>query len=400
MHLLFITSLLPDANPTTGFEIANRAIVDGYRAVGVGLTLCGFRRPDAPRPSEPHIDLGELQIENAGATRAQKAAWVAKALLANRTVAAAKLMTLSEAALRERLTEAGPVDGIVLNSVQMPAAYPFLMRFAPMAFIAHNVEHASADENARHAAGMASRFLYRREADLLRQIEARITAEASVVHVLSTEDGEGLELRGDPRLLPLPLTVGHERPAKSDPPREFDVAMIGTWSWQPNRVGMDWFLREVVPLLPGDIRIGIAGRFDGPTPSAPGNVRFLGRVSDAQGFVRSARVVALATRGGTGIQLKTLETLEEGLPAVATPEALRGVGAALPDNLRVAENARAFAAALQDLIRRDRAGESLRLDGSAFASRQISERLQALSCGAARLAARRQAVPNPKVPAR
>jgi hypothetical protein len=400
MHLLFVTSLLPDQHPTTGFEIANRAIVEGYRAAGVRLTLCGFRRPDSPPPAEAHIDLGERQIENAGATKAQKAAWVAKALASGRPVAAAKLMTLSEAALRERLTEAGPVDGIVLNSVQMPAAYPFLTRFAPMAFVAHNVEHASARENARHAASPASRFLYRREAELLRKIEARITAEARVVHVVSKEDGAGLGLEGDPRVLPLPLTVGHERSAKGEPPRDFDVAMIGTWSWQPNRVGMDWFLRDVVPLLPEDVRIGIAGRFDGPPPPAPGNVRFLGRVADAQDFVHSARVVALAARGGTGIQLKTLETLEEGLPAVATSEALRGVGAALPDNLRVADEAPAFAAALLDLVRRDRAGESLRVDGSAFARHQSEERLHALSCGAARLAAAKQAASSTKAPAR
>ncbi len=157
--------------------------------------------------------------------------------------------------------------------------------------------------------------------------------------------------------------------------------MIGTWSWAPNRLGLDWFMTEVAPLLPPDLAVGIAGRFDGAPPPAPAQVRFLGRVPDAQGFVRSGRVVALATRGGTGVQLKTIETFEEGMPAVATPSALRGIGAALPGNVRVADDARAFAGALVDLVRRERAGEALRLDGRAFAERQAADLRRGVAAG-------------------
>ena len=71
------------------------------------------------------------------------------------------------------------------------------------------------------------------------------------------------------------------------------------------------------------------------------------------------------------------------MPAVATPSALRGIGAALPGNVRVADDARAFAGALVDLVRRERAGEALRLDGRAFAERQAADLRRGVAAGLA-----------------
>ncbi len=40
---------------------------------------------------------------------------------------------------------------------------------------------------------------------------------------------------------------------------KYDLTLIGTWTWHPNRIGLEWFLREVKPLLPKDVSIAIAG---------------------------------------------------------------------------------------------------------------------------------------------
>lgn len=384
MHLLFLSSLLPEAEPATGFEIANRALVEGLEAAGARLTLAGFRRPGSPRPAAAHVDLGERGIENAAATRVRKARWVLEALANRRAVAVQKLRAFPYAELRRRLREAGPADGIVLSSVLMPIAFPELLSdFGPAIVVAHNVEHRSAAENARDAGSAPIAALFRREARLLRAGEERVCARAAVVHALARDDARQLGLAGDPRSIPLPLTVGRGRATSDDGERRFDVVLIGNWSWAPNRAGLDWFVRDVVPRLDTYIHVGIAGRFDGPPPAAPSSVEFLGRVDDAQRFVRSGRVVALATRAGTGVQLKTIETLEEGMPAVATSLALRGIEAVLPGNVRVADEAARFAWALDDLVRRERAGEPLRLDGRAFAERQRAMLREGLARGLA-----------------
>lgn len=370
MHLLFVSSLLPDDDPSTGFEIANRAIVAAYRRHGVRLTFVGFRRPGSRPARADEICLGELAIENSGASALRKAAWVGAALARNLPVAVAKVAGLGRAGLLGRLAEAGPVDGYVLSSVQMPAAYPFLAREKPSIFIAHNVEHRSARENARNAGNIHKRLLYGREAALLERAEADICRDAVVVHTLSEDDRAGLGLAESDKCVPLALTVGRPNVADTGE-RTHDVGLIGTWSWAPNRIGLDWFVDAVVPLLPPDISIAVAGRFDGPAPAAPANVAFLGRVEDAQRFVGASRMLALATKGGTGVQLKTIETFEEGMPAVATPQALRGVDR-VPANVRVADSPRDFADRIVELVAAERAGQSLRLDGAAFAGSQAA----------------------------
>lgn len=385
MHLLFISSLLPDHDPASGFELANRAMAAEFRRQGVRVSFAGFRLPGSRLPSPGEVPLGELIIENAMATRGRKAAWVVNALRSGLPVGAAKLHGLGDRVLRERLAAAGPVDGYVLNSIQMPTAYPMLAQDKPSIFIAHNVEHRSAAENARTAGSALARALYRREARLLERAEARICREAAAIHTLSRDDGRALGLEGDPRFEPLALSLGRPAPP-DDPARTHDIGLIGSWSWAPNRVGLDWFLTEVVPLLPSTLTIAIAGRFDGQPPRAPKNVRFLGRVPDAQAFVRGSRVIALATKGGTGIQLKTLETFEEGLPAVATAPALRGVDR-LPENVIVADDALGFATGLEEMVRVDWEGRSLRVDGGAFALRQRNALSQGIARGLAILEA-------------
>ena len=368
MHLLFVSSMLPEDHPRSGFEIANRAIADEYLRQGVRLSFAGFRRPGGRMPRPGEITLGELDPENAMAGVRRKAGWLARAAVLGLPVSAAKLATMDGEALAERLDAAGPVDGYILNSIQMPAAYPFLTQAKPCVFIAHNVEHRSAAENAANATSAFRRFLYRREATLLRDAELRVCREARIVHTLSADDIAGLGLAGHPAAFSLPLSVGRP-PVPDDGLRTHDIGLIGTWSWAPNRAGLDWFLEEVVPLVSRKVTIAIAGAFEGRTPNAPANVRFLGRVPDAQGFVRASRVVALASRGGTGVQLKTIEALEEGMPAVATRSAMRGIER-VPENVTVADEASAFAAALADTVSGVCDGRIGRANGMAFALSQ------------------------------
>ncbi|MEF2073353.1 glycosyltransferase [Consotaella aegiceratis] len=368
MRLAFISSVLPDHEPVTGFEIATRAIIEELTRCGVELSFVGFTRPGERPLRVNEISLGEIEFENAAVGTAKKIEWVAQAFSKGLPVAAAKLAVLSRDEIEARIAAAGEVDGFVLNSVQMPAAYPFLASARPSIFIAHNVEHRSAAENAINASSPLERGLYRREARLLAKIEQRLCREARLVHTFSAEDAAGLCPDAGERCIPLALSIG--RPQRADDgERSHDVGLIGNWSWAPNRVGLDWFVREVAPLLPSDVSVAIAGRFDGPPPAAPASVRFLGRVPDAQGFVLSSRVIALATKGGTGVQLKTIEAFEEGMPAVATPSALRGVDFC-PANVRVADDPAAFAVALADLVRGTRDGTIGREDGSRFAARQ------------------------------
>jgi len=367
MHLIFVTSLVPDGDPTTGYEIANAAIIAALRRNGARVTVLGYTWP-GKSPCDPAntISLGEVDVRTEGAGALQKMRWLAGAVLSGLTFASAKLRTASEADIRAALKRAEPYDAYVLNAAQFAGAFEGLFTDRPSIFVAHNVEHRSAEENALAVSDIVQRTLFRREARLVRAVEERLCARSAFVFTLAEEDRAALGVPQDHRSAALPLVT---RASAAGPVAErkivCDAALIGTWTWQPNRIGLEWYLREVTPWLPRNFRTRIAGSIPADLACPPG-VEFVGRVPDAIGFVRGAAVVPLIARAGTGVQLKTIEAFEQGLPCVATTRSLRGV-AHLPPNCRVTDDPAAFAAELAAMAA-DRIAD---VDGRAFHAAQL-----------------------------
>ncbi|TIR22012.1 MAG: glycosyltransferase [Mesorhizobium sp.] len=385
MHLLFATSIVPDGALASGYEIANAAIIDALRRAGVRVTVIGFIWP-GKAPSDPQntIVLDAVEVRTESASPLQKLAWLGKAVSSGLTFSSVKLRVVSEAQVRAAIERAGPFDGYVLNSVQFAGAFEKVLADRPFVFVAHNVEHRSAEENAAAAGSALQRWLFRREARLLKVIEERLCGAARFVFTLAEEDRAALGVASGTRSAVLPLVTRAQAPIKATRHIDCDAALIGTWTWQPNRIGLDWFLTKVVPHLKPDFRVKIAGNVPASVSSAHPGVSFVGRVPDAQAFVRGAAVIPLISTAGSGVQLKTIETFELGLPSVATSRSLRGIGYR-PDNCVVTDDPIAFAAALQA------AAANVRdVDGSAFHRRQLKALDAAIGLGLEKLGAVRQ----------
>ncbi len=367
MHLVFATSLVPDGTLTTGYEIANAAIIEGLERAGVQVSVIGFTRPGS-QPSYPNKTavIGSVDPQTQSASWAQRLRWLSRALVERRTFSSVKLRQPGEAKLRKALQQLEPFDAYVLNGVTLAGAYQSVFAQKPSIFIAHNVEHRSASENAAASRSLVERMLYLREARLLRGLEKGLCERARFVFTLADEDREPLGIMSDDRSASLPLVVATSRDITAvEASPSCDCALIGTWTWQPNRIGLDWFLNEVVPHLPADIRIKIAGRMPDDLDYQDPRVEFVGRVADAQQFASSAKVIPLISRAGTGIQLKTLEAFTLGMPAVATASSLRGIKA-VPSNCIARDDAKEFADALASMVE----NPPPRADGKTFARLQ------------------------------
>ncbi|MGH9917128.1 MAG: glycosyl transferase, partial [Pyrinomonadaceae bacterium] len=140
MHLLFVTSLVPDGKPTTGYEIANAAIIDGLGRAGIHVTVLGFIWPGSS-PSDPDntIVLGEVDVRNDTASLTQKLRWLGKALVTGLTVSSVKLRIISQDKLRAAIGSSGNFDAYVLNGVTLSGAFEDCFADKPHIFIAHNV---------------------------------------------------------------------------------------------------------------------------------------------------------------------------------------------------------------------------------------------------------------------
>jgi len=386
LRLAFLTALIPVARPDTGFEIANAAILDALRAAGHDVTAIGFVRPgEMPAKPAQAVVIDAVQIENAAVSAARQLQWIAGALWTGLPVACAKLRLAGGGRLVESVKAHGPFDAIVLNSVMLPSAFPELLTLGPCLLVEHNIEHVSAQQNAAHATNPLLRWLFAREARLLEGIERKLWNEARFIWTLAEDDRVALGSVLQAKSAALPPVSSEPAAVASDEidaAPAFDVGLIGTWTWAPNFIGLDWFLREIAPLLPADITVAVAGRLPPGMQPAPSQITFIGRVPDSDAFLRSCRVVALSSRAGTGVQLKTLEAMQLGLPAVATALSARGF-TQLPANFTLADTPDAFARALVSRVHSIRAGDRQRLDGSAFMAGQRAVLAEGLARGLA-----------------
>jgi hypothetical protein len=375
MRLAFVTSLIPVGRADTGFEIANRAIVDALRASGCEVTCIGFVRkgtsaqPDLSNRLDPsNIVIDAIDIENSTASASLKLRWIAAALALRLPVACAKLRLAGDGKWVEAIRARGPFDAIVLNSIMGVGAFPELLDLAPALLVEHNVEFESARQSAAHSTGILTRLLYRREARLLEVIERRVCAKARFTWFLAEEDRKALGFDGSHKAAVLPLVPAkeaHESEGDAKTAPLYDIGLIGTWTWEPNRIGLSWFIEHVVPLIPDDIRIAIAGRLPEGFTAPQQQVSLLGRVADASLFLDQCRTIALTSRAGTGVQLKTIEAFGRGKPAVATSSSLRGF-ADFPANVIRQDDPAAFAAALATLVAQVHSGTLPKVDGNHF----------------------------------
>ena len=132
MHLLFVTSIVPDGALASGYEIANAAIIAALRRAGARVTVIGFTWPwKAAADPENTVVLGAIDVRTESASAPQKLAWVGKAMLSGLTFASVKLRAVSEHEVQAALEQAGPFDGYVLNSVQFAGAFEKLFEDKP-----------------------------------------------------------------------------------------------------------------------------------------------------------------------------------------------------------------------------------------------------------------------------
>ncbi|MEN0001510.1 MAG: glycosyltransferase [Pseudomonadota bacterium] len=372
MRIVFASSLIPTSPTDSGFEIANRAVIDCLLGAGHDVRLIGYALPDRPL-LYPDIStkLGTLDVKTANAGTAQKLKWLAGAMRRRTTFAAAKLDQISPDEFGKQLEALAPFDVLMINGAPIAGAYFERLTAYRHIYIAHNQEAVAARHAAQASTSLIEKLLYWREANHLDRLEKWLAGSSNGVLTFTDDDQRALFARhGNAHTLPL-VTPAAGSDGKGVRPIAFDAGMVGTWTWTQNRIGLEWFLQQVMPLMPDHTRIAVAGALPPDFPKRDKRVQFLGRVIDAQSFIRSCRVSILCARAGTGIQLKTLETLEMGLPAVATQSSLRGIARPLPAQIVEADDPKAFADALKKMIVDVRTGRVKDGDGTEFRNAQL-----------------------------
>jgi hypothetical protein len=182
----------------------------------------------------------------------------------------------------------------------------------------------------------------------MKQLEDRVARAAAAVWTVSADDTAYFaSLDGTlARTFALPSPVVPVKDGRVAKQRA--VGMIGSWTWDLSREALRWFVERVLPLLPPELDVEVAGRGADWLSSHAPRVRYIGFAPDAGRFMASSRVVAIPAIGTTGVQVKTLDAIASGSRIVASPPAVRELDSP-PASVRVAGSAEEFAHAVAEL---------------------------------------------------
>lgn len=208
-------------------------------------------------------------------------------------------------------------------------------------------------------------WIYGREASKLRQFECAVSGEFQVttfVSVAEARDYRKLSGFGTDKVAHVNNGVDA---SYFDPVLQYDnpypaggpvVVFTGAMDYWPNVDAVEWFVRNVLPLLQqqhAGLRFYIAGARPTEqvkTLAAMTGVVVTGAVPDMRPYIKFADVAVAPLRIARGVQNKVLEAMAMARPVVASPQAAEGIDAEPGLHFLVADQATEFAAAVSRLL--------------------------------------------------
>jgi len=149
------------------------------------------------------------------------------------------------------------------------------------------------------------------------------------------------------------------------------LVFVGAMDYWPNVDAVQWFVREVMPLLRARRRIALWIVGGNPTREVQslqqaGDVHVTGRVDDIRDYVQHADVCVAPLRIARGIQNKVLESLAMARPTVVTSPALEGIPAESGRHLMLADTPSAICEAIENLLDDEQLRSRLANEGRAL----------------------------------
>ena len=377
MKILFLTTVLP-RKKRMGSEVASQSVIDALTHLGNHVTVVGYVRiDDQYELGSQEICAGRRYIETKGA-KLYPAIWFAWGLFRGLPYSIAKYWSRAFVLSVRKLLQQGHYDLVILDHAQVSWLAQSVPLTGKLIGMTHNVEHQMYQSFIGEHANRLRRWIYGRESCLLGQVETHFANTVDQLWALTRSDAEffrGLKKKGEVKEISLPACVTFSEAVTTI--KEFDIGLIGSWTWRANEQGLIWFFDNVYPRLPGNIDIWVAGSgakwLDGRYP----NVKYLGFVDDVQAFLRRARAVAIPTLSGGGIQIKTLDAIASGSQVVAAPLAVRGIDD-YPPTVAIADTPEQFAALLRSAIACSSANAAHAIEWSRL--RQIRFRNEIAQC--------------------
>ncbi len=343
MKILFLTTILLSKN-CNGGEVASQCFIDALRNLDHQVTVVGYlRKGDKFEHNSQETLVIDERYTETNKSKLFAILWLVQSFFKKLPYSSVKYYSRAYISLVKKLITANKYSVIIIDHAQLAWISRFLTVKSKLIAIAHNVEFQIYEENSQKARNSIAKFIYQREARLIRLQEELLLGVVQQIWTLTEDDSKyfsQLTVSGKTRIFgiaPRLTTLQNQLVSKC-----FDICLLGSWTWQANVEALQWFIEAVYPYLPNNLSIHIAGKGADWLSGKYPNIFYRGVVPNAQEFMAQAKVVAIPTLTGGGIQIKTLDAIASGSFIVATPVSLRGISY-LPSTVRVAKDPEEFA---------------------------------------------------------
>ena len=343
MKILFLTTILLSKN-CNGGEVASQGFIDALRQLGHQVSVVGYQRKgDVIEQKPPEVIVVDERYTETSKSKFYTILWLALSFFKSLPYSSAKYYSGTYVEIVNKLLYRGNYDIIIIDHSQLAWLEQFVKAKDRLITIAHNVEHQIYQHNSKNTSNFIGQLIYKREAHLIKVQEDKLATTAKQVWTLTQHDFNyfsTIKATERAKIFALPPRSG-KLPNKPIS-KNFDIGLLGSWTWKANQEALQWFLQGVYPHLSANLSIHIAGKGADELIPNYSNIHYRGVVPDAQEFMAQAKVVAIPTLSGGGIQIKTLDAIASGSAIVATPVALRGIFNP-PTTVQVAEQPEEFA---------------------------------------------------------
>lgn len=327
MKILCITSQLPYPPHSGG-------VIKSYRLIGhlckhAQVTLLCNLKGEDPSHEAAFLEQAELvDYASIHVERPRSAQGLLKSYLQSRTLN--EWRNHSQEMEQLVAEKAEGQDAILVDHYEMWQFIPENIAI-PVLLHTHNAEHIMWQRFAELTTQPLKRFFLAQESKRIQKAEAKACAEASMVFA-APADIEALK-NSSPEAAHTPYRstyhLGNDKFLEL-PTLQFDQAQkallfFGSLGWHANTDGLDWFIREVWPLVSEqepEAVFYIVGK------EPPISLRklaknyerivFTGFVDDLDTYFTKCRVFVNPVRFGSGIKVKMLDAMYRGMPTVSS----------------------------------------------------------------------------------
>ena len=251
-------------------------------------------------------------------------------------------------------------DAIICDFVY-PAGVLDWKSETPIVLFTHNVEAEVWERQYQVSKDPIRKLMFGLEFVRLKRSERYYAQRAARVLAVSESNRQffGRYVGGAEHVTLVPTGVDTDffRPAP-EPPLDRHLVFTGSMDWAPNHDAMEYFYREILPLIrveEPEVEIWMVGR--NPPASltrlvkGDRKVHLTGRVEDVRPFIDRSSVYVLPMRTGSGTRLKVFEAMASGKAIVSTPVGAEGLPVTHGENLMLAAEPAEFAKAVIQLVR-------------------------------------------------